>query len=142
MRALASKTASRPSIATSRSIVTTIISTSVKPDCEAPDARARTFFFMASVHVRGRIGVLDEARNPRRALTEPEEGRKSRHPIANRRDRDVDSLEVVGNARAHIDQLVGPARGERRVAAEVMDLVRPHERIDGARRGRKPGRRV
>src|SRR5262252_9212297 len=102
MRALASKTASRPTIAIMRSRVTTIISMSVKPLIEERrESAGGTVVRVMSVHVVERIRVLDEPRHPRRPLADAE----ARAP-ARRGDRHVDALELVRNAGADVGQRV------------------------------------
>src|SRR5215469_12345871 len=96
MRALASKTASRPSIAIESRSVTTIISMSVKPLVAERLGRREREEIVMSVHVVKRVGVLEEARDLRGPLTDPEAG-----AAVGRGDRHVDALEVVGNAGAH-----------------------------------------
>src|SRR6476659_3376256 len=119
MRALASKTASRPSIAIARSSVTTIISMRVKPDSRRP----RYAFVMAlAAHPDAR--VPHEPADAGRALTEsePGPGRRGRHG-------DVDPLELARRAGADRGHGVGIPRDRGRGAVEVLHRVRPRKRV-------------
>ena len=127
MRALASKTASRPTMAMSSSSVTTIISTSVKPRGGAggADARSRSSCQFTLLTGSGffRNPVTRAVRAPMPRPVPPLVGR----------DGHVDALELVGHARPDVGEREGrrPSAPALRV---VRDLVRPRQRVDDRRR--------